>query len=412
MFVACGLNHITASLNIRETIVVHQQDELVMRFLEHPSINEVVILSTCNRMEIYCDTDDPELILPTFATINNLSLSSLTPYFYQKIDHQAIRHLLRVASGLDSMMLGEPQIFGQMKQAYQQACDLGSVKQHLKQIFQYAFRMSKRIRHESGINNHPISVAFAAVQLIDRLFTKKQSLSVLIIGAGETSSLVGKYLQKQDRHKFMIASRTHESAQELADILSGQALPITELTNYLPKADVVITATSCPIPFITKTLVENAMKSRSQSPMFFLDLAVPRDIEEDVKLLPNIHLYNIDDLQGKIYQGMQERQNAALYAEKLVEQAIEKYESQHRVRKANKIICNYRNHAQAAAQKELQRAVKRLNSGTCQYEVLNEFSTRLIKKLTHMPTIGLKQASLDNRDDLLQLAQYFFTEVS
>ena len=410
MFVACGLNHITAPLQMRETIAVNDYGQWLQKFINNSSVAEAIIVSTCNRTEIYCEIEDPKELLSLVAQTYNLSIEAIKPYFYQYHDYHGIHPLLRVACGLDSMMLGEPQILGQIKNAYQQGCEHHSVQQRLKNIFQYIFRMSKKIRHTSGINNHPISVSFAAVQLIAKLFNAQQSLNILIIGAGETSSLVGKYLCKQNKHKFMVANRTPEHAEELAHLLSGQALSIMNLTDYLPQADVVITATACPIPFITQTLIERAMEQRNHANMFLLDLAVPRNIESNVKLINHVTLYNIDDLHGKIDQGVQERKTAAIYAEELVENAIEIYRRKHRERQANDIICNYREHTHAIATKELQRALKRLDSGKSQYDVLNEFSTRLIKKFTHIPTIGLKQAALDNREDLLQLVQYLFTE--
>jgi len=315
---------------------------------------------------------------------------------------------LRVASGLDSMMLGEPQILGQMKLAYQQACRVGTVKSNLRHVFEYMFSASKRVRTQSGIGNNPISIAFAAVQLIGKLFKDYQTLNVLIIGSGETSSLVAKYLHNQGVSRFMIASRTSANAQILAERFAGVALSIGDIPNYLSQADVVITATACPLPFINKGLVEHALNQRAHAPMFFLDLAVPRDIESNVSELEAVHLYNIDDLQAMIEKGMNERRAAAIEAEQLIDCELDNYVRLHRTLQAKGVICDYRNQMQDLAQQELQRAMQKLEAGQCQYSVLTEFSERLVKKLTHTPTVGLRQAAWDDREELLDLAKYLF----
>ncbi len=408
VFVACGLNHKTAPLDVREQIALpeERQDALLSSLASLPTVHEVAILSTCNRTEIYCDTDNPDQLCPWLASEHHLSPEILSPYFYIYQEQQGIRHTLRVASGLDSMMLGEPQILGQMKQAYQQACQVGTIKNNLQHIFQYVFRASKRIRNQSGIGKNPISIAYAAVQLIGQIFTDYKSLKVFVIGSGETASLVAKYLQKAGVTRFIIASRTRENAQQLANTFGGEAVSIGDIPHYLSEADVVISATTCPLPFINKGLVEYALTQRAFAPMVFLDLAVPRDIEANVSELEAVHLYNIDDLQMVIGKGMHERQTAALHAEQLIEIELDNYIRQHRSLKAKGIIRDYRSQMQSIAQQELQRAMQKLSAGKCQYTVLTEFSERLVNKLTHTPTVGLRNAAWDNRDELLDLAQY------
>ena len=304
------------------------------------------------------------------------------------------------------MMLGEPQILGQMKQAYQQACRVGTIKSNLRNVFQYVFSASKRIRTLSGIGNNPVSIAFAAVQLIGQIFTDYKHLNVFIIGSGETASLVAKYLQKEGVKRFIIASRTHESAQLLATTLKGTSVAISDIPQYLSQADVVISATACPLPFINKGLVEHALSKRAFAPMFFLDLAVPRDIEANVSELDGVHLYNIDDLKEVTGKGMSERRTAALQAEQLIESELDNYIRWHRSLKAKGVICDYRGQMQHLAKQELQRAMQMLSAGKCQYSVLTEFSERLVNKLTHTPTVGLRHAAWDNREELLDLAQY------
>lgn len=408
MFVACGLNHITAPLSVREKIAlpVAMQDTMLHGLVGLPAVNEAAILSTCNRTEIYCETDDPDRIIPWLANEHGLSHHAIAPYFYMHHAEDGVRHALRVASGLDSMMVGEPQILGQMKQAYQQACRVGTVKSSLRHVFPYVFSASKRIRNQSGIGNNPVSIAYAAVQLINRLFADIASLNVFIIGSGETSSLVAKYLQQQGVTRFMIASRTRENARQLAETFIGEALTIGDIPHHLSKADVVISATACPLPFISKGLVKHALNQRENASMVFLDLAVPRDIEADVGELDGVHLYNLDDLQSMIEKGMSERRTAAVHAEQLIDGELDNYIRWHRSLGAKNVICDYRAQMQHLAQLELQRAIQKLSTGQCQQSVLTEFSERLVKKLTHRPTVGLRRAARDDRRDVLDLAQY------
>jgi glutamyl-tRNA reductase len=410
VFVACGLNYKTAPINVREKVALApaMQDSLLNSLLNLPQVNEAAILSTCNRTEIYCDTNDPQVLAGWLAHEHQLSQELLSPCFYIHEGSQGIKHTLRVASGLDSMMIGEPQILGQMKQAYQQACRLGTVKTQLRPVFEYVFSASKRIRTRSGIGTNPVSIAYAAVQLIGQLFSNYRSLNVFLIGSGETASLVAKYLHQQGVHRFMIASRTREHAQKLAATFGGKTLSITDIPQHLSHADVVISATACPLPFINKNMVEHALTQRNHAPMFFLDLAVPRDIESNVNELDNVHLYNVDDLQLMIEKGMDERRQAAMQAEQLIESELDNYIRWHRSLKAKDVICDYRTQMQHLAQQELQRAIKKLSAGENQQSVLNEFSERLVNKLTHNPTTGLRQIAWDGREDLLTLAQYLF----
>ncbi len=411
VFVACGLNHKTAPLEIREKIAlpVAMQETLLHNLVDLTAVNEAAILSTCNRTEIYCDTDNPTDVVRWLANEHQVSPQTIEPYFYIHQGHQAVRHTLRVASGLDSMMIGEPQILGQMKQAYQQGCRVGTVKHNLSPVFQYIFRASKRIRNQSGIGNSPISIAFAAVQLIGQCLSNYKDLTVFLIGSGETAALVAKYLRQQGVNKFMVASRTLENAKRLAVSFDGLALSIQDIPHYLPQADVIISATACPLPFISKNMVQDCLDERENRPMFLLDLAVPRDIEPDVNHLEHVHLYNIDDLQHLIEQGMNERRAAAQHAEQLIDVELEKYVRWRQSLRAKHMICDYRSNMQQLAQKELQRAIQKLSTGQCQYKTLDELSTRLVNKLMHMPSVGLRQAAADNREELLDLAQSLFS---
>ena len=410
VFIAYGLNHKTAPLEMREkfSLSSHRHDILLSQLLNTEFANEAAILSTCNRTEIYCHTADPKRLIHWFANEQGLTPELLSPHCYLYQAQEGIRHTLRVASGLDSMMLGEPQILGQMKDAFQKACDLGAIKTNLRSVFEYVFRASKRIRNLSGIGTNPLSIAYAAAQLVKQTFTNPHELCVLLIGSGETASLVANYLHKQGICQFLVASRTQENAAKLAAPFQGVPVSINDIAHYLPKADVIISATTCPLPFITKNLVEHAIAQRNDKPQFFLDLAVPRDIEAEVAELPHVTLYNIDNLQTKINHNLGQRQQAAITAEQLIEGELENYVRWHRGINAKRIICNYRETMHDLAKIELKRSLTQLNEGSNQEQVLEELCYRLVNKLTHAPSVGLRQAAVDGHDHLLTLINYLY----
>lgn len=406
VFAILGLNHKTAPLAVREKMAPSCENTLLTRLMQQSFITEAVILSTCNRTEIYCDTTSPNHLLDWFADENAVSTTSILPYIYQYQEIPAIQHLLRVSVGLDSMMLGEPQILGQLKKAFRQAEESHSVKHTLRYVFPFIFSISKRIRHESGIGNNPVSVASAAVHLIGQLFTHFKSLSIVVIGSGETASLVAKYLYQQGARNFSIASRTRENADKLALQWHARSLSITDIPTHLPEADVVISATACPLPFIDKNMLIQSIGLTRVSPLFLLDLAVPRDIDLNVSQLDYVHLYNIDDLHQAIEKGLSERQAAAKHAEQLIDKALTQYATEHRIRAAQQAICNYREHMQLLADMELERVLKKMNQVHGAESVLREFTNRLINKMTHITTIGLRQAAADARADLLSFTEY------
>lgn len=411
MFIACGLSHKTAPLDVREKIAftTSMQKILLHDLMQSSSINEIAILCTCNRTEIYCDTKEPHKITDWLVTQQYLPNTQLTPFIYMHHGKQGVRHILRVASGLDSMMIGESQIFAQMKQAYQQACELGTIKSSLHMIFQYTFSASKRIRQQSGIGNNPVSLAYVVISLITKVFADFSKLKILIIGSGEISTLVAKYLYAEGVRHFLIASRNSEHAKQLATLLNGQTLNISDITHYLAEADVVISATTCPLPFISKNIVKHALSNRqAHHNLCLFDLALPRDIESDVAELAGVYLYNIDDLQHIITKGMHERHKAALKAEQLIDCELDNFVRQYRSLSAKNIIKNYRQNMYKLAQEELQRAKNKLSAGKMQDIVLNEFCERLINKLIHQPSIGFRKAAWDDRTDLYELIKYLF----
>ncbi|MBA4696366.1 MAG: glutamyl-tRNA reductase [Legionella sp.] len=409
VFVVCGLNHKTAPLTIREEVACQFSDPKgLSQWIALSPLNEAVILSTCNRTEIYGETENPPQLLSWLIAQQQPLSKTTTSYFYSHAAAQGIRHALRVASGLDSMMLGEPQILGQMKQAYQQACDRGDIKVNLRHLFPSIFRSSKRIRTKSGIGNNPISVAYAAVQRIGDIFKDYGALNVCLIGSGETSTLLAKYLHQQGVKHFLIASRSLENAGRLAERYGGTPLTISDIPAMLHKADVVISATTCPVPFISKRWVEDALKQRQNKAMCFLDLSVPRDIEPDVASLDKVSLYHLEDLQDIAEAGLQARMEAAQHAEQLVEIELAECLRRFRLVDMNHRIEDYRRYMHSLAQEELQRARDKLLRGDAQAVVLDEFCHRLFNKFIHHPTQGLREAVYNGREELLDLAALLF----
>lgn len=414
IFMTCGINHKTAPITLREQISFSEEKQihLLNSLLDSPNIHEALILSTCNRSEFYCITDNPKSARDWFIQQTNVSAEVMTPHLYTYVEQDAMKHLLEVGSGLDSMMIGEPQILGQLKKAYQQAKNYQTIHTKLRFIFQFVFNACKQIRHQSGIGCFPSSIAYTAAQLIQRHIDPHKSITVFLIGSGDTTRSVAKYLAPRPNTHFLVTSRTLEHAESLAKALNGEALPITEFANHLFKADVVISATACPLPFITKEMLEQACQHRDNAPMLLLDLALPRDIMPEVKAIDSITLYNIDELQIIINQHHDNREEAAKKARILLDDALKRFHQRQNIIQASDIISDYRATMKELASLELTRATARLEQGTCHYEVLQEFTERLLNKITHHPTVGLRQAAMDGREELLDLARYLFSPLT
>jgi len=409
---AYGINHKTAPLSLREQLA--PTDTMLANDLQQitllPNVQEAVILSTCNRTEIYCDTNHTQTILHWLAETRGFSPNTLSPHFYaHRLPEQGVRHAIRVASGLDSMMLGEPQIFGQMKQACQKAREAGTLGQKLQPIFDFIFNASKRVRTDSGLGQNPTSIAFAAVQLIHQFFTALPERRVFIIGSGDTANLVATYLSKKGIKNFIIANRSIENAERLAQTLQGRAVSVNDIGEQLPHVDIVITATSCPLPFVSAKMVEQAMQHRENAPLFFLDLSVPRDVEPSVAKIPNVHLYNVDDLQTIVQYGLAERQQAAMTAEQLIQTEIERFTSWYRTIEAKHTICAYREHVKTLASAELAHFQKKQSTTEHENALLQAFSERLLDKIMHGPTVGLRNAAATGRTELLDFVDYLLS---
>ena len=304
VILAVGLNHKTAPVEIRERISFGP-DILVgaLRSLaNHAQISEGLILSTCNRTEVYCavNADGGEAVANWLGHFHGLDQERIAPYLYTRVDRNAVSHLLRVASGLDSMVLGEPQILGQVKTAFHAASDSGTTGKLLGRMFQHAFAVAKQVRTDTAIGNSPVSVAFAAVSLARQIFSDLSEQTALLVGAGETIELAARHLHQHGVGRIVVANRTVERAHGLAAQFDGYAIALTELANHLPEADILIASTASPLPVLGKGTVERALKKRKHRPIFMVDIAVPRDIEPEVGELNDVYLYTVDDLQGVV----------------------------------------------------------------------------------------------------------------
>ena len=401
---ACGINHATADLSVREQ-VCFSNDYLatsLREMLRDTCTEEAIILSTCNRTEFYCINGESQHIINWLYRYKQLPKDSLRSHWYVHQQEQALRHLLRLASGLDSRILGEPQILGQIKTAFSLANSFGTVGSHFNRLFQYIFSVSKQIRHQTKITAHPVSLAFAVVTSAKHIFARLADTQVLLVGAGETISLVAKHLYAQGIRNFWIANRTPQHSEKLALQVGGQAICLNAIPYFLAKADILITATASSCPLISKEMFEDALKQAKRRPLFVADLGVPRDVEASVNQLADVYLYTLDDLQRLIQKNQACRKAAALKAEVLIEDKVQHYLDLLKVKAVAPIICAYRQQAEDWRDQEIKKALNLLAQGMTQEEVIKRLAYRLTNKLIHTPSITLSGAvKLNQKGDTL-----------
>ncbi len=409
---ALGINYNTAPVAIRERLAfsADKLPDALQDLLRLSEINEAAILSTCNRTEFYCTTQstNQNVLVDWIAQNGKFSPQDLMPYLYSHTDGAAVRHMFRVACGLDSMILGEPQILGQMKTAYQTACDAGTIGKLLGKLFQHTFTAAKKVRTDTAIGSSPVSVAFAAVQLAQQIFDKLSEQTALLIGAGETIELTARHLSQQGIGRIIIANRTFEKAHTLAAQFNGYAISLAEIPNHLAEADIVISSTGSQLPILGKGSVESALKKRKRKPMFMVDLAVPRDIEAEVEQLADVYLYTVDDLQYTIEQNMNSRRQAAEQAEEIIDTQVDYFLAWLRAQSAQTLIKDYRSQAELFRDDALQKALTSLNNGLPAEIALQRLAYTLTNKLIHTPSTQIRVAAENERHDLLSAALEIF----
>ncbi|WP_115000518.1 glutamyl-tRNA reductase [Xanthomonas campestris] len=403
-----GLNHQTAPVDLRERAAF--AGDALPRALDSlrtlPQVREAALLSTCNRTELYAMADDPQTLVAWLDT----HAPGLSGYLYQHHDAEAVRHLFRVATGLDSMVLGEPQILGQVKDAWAVARAHGALGSGLDRLFQQTFSVAKRARTDTRVGANPVSVASTAVRLAQESFARLNESTVLLVGAGETIELAAKHLSEGRVRRLLIANRTLAHAQTLATQHGGVALPLTELDRHLAEADVVFSATAAREPVVTRVQVEQALRTRKRKPMLLFDLAVPRDIEASVAELSDAYLYTVDDLERAVEDNRRSRREAADQAEAIIDLQVARYVETLQANERQAPLKRLRAFGDSTRDELLAKARQQLNNGKPADEVLEQLAHALTNRLLHPPTAALRDAALNNDLDLTSAADRLFPE--
>ncbi|CAE6893931.1 MULTISPECIES: glutamyl-tRNA reductase [Pseudomonas] len=411
-FIALGINHKTASVDVRERVAFTPERlvEALQLLCQTTVSREAAILSTCNRSELYLEQDalSVDEVLAWLAGYHQLNIEDLRAcaYVYQEAD--AVRHMMRVACGLDSMVLGEPQILGQMKSAFAVAREAGTMGPLLGRLFQATFNTAKQVRTDTAIGENPVSVAFAAVSLAKQIFSDLHRSQALLIGAGETIGLVARHLHDQGIKRIVVANRTLERASTLAEQFGAHAVLLSDIPAELAKSDIVISSTASQLPILGKGAVESALKQRKHKPIFMVDIAVPRDIEPEVGELDDVYLYTVDDLHEVIAENLKSRQGAAQAAEDLVSNGADDFMARLRELAAVDVLKAYRQQAERLRDEELGKALRALNNGVAAEDVMAQLARGLTNKLLHAPSVQMKKLSADGRIDALTVAQELF----
>ncbi|WP_312074414.1 glutamyl-tRNA reductase [Atlantibacter sp.] len=406
---ALGINHKTAPISLRERVTFSPEtlDQALESLLAQPMVQGGVVLSTCNRTELYLSVEQQddlhERLVRWLCDYHQLDEAEVRNSLYWHHDNDAVSHLMRVASGLDSLVLGEPQILGQVKKAFSDSQRGHTQSSELERMFQKSFSVAKRVRTETEIGASAVSVAFAACTLARQIFESLSKVTVLMVGAGETIELAARHLREHNVSKMIIANRTRERAQRLADEVGADVIELSEIDERLKEADIIISSTASPLPIIGKGMVERALKARRNQPMLLVDIAVPRDVEPEVGKLANAYLYSVDDLQSIISHNLAQRKAAAVQAETIVEQEASEFMAWMRAQGATETIREYRSQAEQVRDDLTARAIAALQQGGDAEAIMQDLAWKLTNRLIHAPTKSLQQAARDGDDDRLHI---------
>ncbi|CAA0095748.1 glutamyl-tRNA reductase [Zhongshania aliphaticivorans] len=410
-----GINHNSAPVSIRERVafVPEQMHQALKDAVGSTGVSELAILSTCNRTELYGiageDGDAAAAsMLDWLSVYHHVDRAELSACIYDYRRDDALKHMMEVAAGLDSMVLGEPQILGQMKSAYAVAVDAGTANGVLHRTFAHIFSVAKRVRTDTAVGENPVSVAYAAVNLTQHVFSSLNSCTALLIGAGETIELVARHLHDKGIKRLIIANRTLERARELAEKFGAEAVMLSDIPHCLVSADIVVASTASQLPILGKGAVEGALKRRKHRPMVMVDIAVPRDIEPQVAELADVYLYTVDDLREIVEENKRARQSEARKAGDIITLALGEWESQLRALDAVGTVRDYRAQAEQLRDTELDRALRNLARGDDAEQVLEQLARGLTNKLIHSPTTQIKEAGAKGRTDLIHWARELF----
>ncbi len=406
-----GLNHTTAPVEIREQVVYSGDD--VGRALGSvrglAGVDEALLLSTCNRTEFYVISDDDgHARLTDWLAGDRRVGAGFADSLFMKSDDDAIRHIFRVACGLDSMVLGEPQILGQLKEAYRLAEASGAIGSGLSRLMQHSFSVAKKVRTDTEIGASPVSVAYAAVSLAQQFYASFQRHTAVLVGAGTTIELVARHLHRRNVGRLFIANRNVERARRLAHDFGGFAVPLSELAGTLPEADMLISSTASPDAVVSVEAMQSAIRQRKRRPIFAVDIAVPRDIDPSVADLDDVYLYTVDDLEKVILEGQSNRESAALEANRILDEEIARYLSIERSKQVAPVITALRDQADALRSDVLAQARRRLAQGADLQEVLEYATASLMKKMLHTPSVRLREAGETGDEETIATARNLF----
>lgn len=412
-FYVVGVNHKTSNLALREQIafVAAECQEALQDCQFRSHLPEVLLLSTCNRTELlfWGDGDAPQRVAAWLAQYHRVDQEALGPVLYSHAGDAALRHVMRVACGLDSMILGEPQILGQLKKAYQQAREAGTSGVHLERLLHTVFAAAKQVRTDTDIAVGPVTVAYSIVHLARRIFSDLSQCRVLCLGAGEVASLVCEHLQAQGVTHFVVASRSRASANGLAQQLrQADAVTMGEVPQQLVAADLIVAATATQLPVLGKGAVERVAKQRARRPLFIADLAVPRDVEPEVGELADVYLYNIDDLQSTIATNKNHREQAAQQAESLITRRVQQWQQEMAAAEAMAVVKDFRRQLEQLRDHEIQQGLQELSAGKSAEVVLVRRLRQLVNRMLHQPTMCLRQAAKQGDWETLALAKQLF----
>ncbi len=409
---ALGINHNSATLDLRERVAFSPEQlvEALQEGCDRLKTDELVILSTCNRTEMFfTEKANSEVALENalqwLAEYHKLDPELIRSSCYEYLGEQALEHMIQVASGLDSMVLGEPQIFGQLKSAFAVAEEAGTVGSELVRLFPRVFAIAKRVRTDTAIGENPVSVAYAAVDLAGHIFTDLGNTRALLVGAGETIDLVARHLTEAGVSQVVVANRTLGRARELADRFGAEAVLLADIPEVLVNADIVISSTGSQLPILGKGAVEHALKQRKHRPILMIDLAVPRDIEAQVGDLKDAYLYSVDDLREIVEENLKTRQDEARKADLIIAEGVREYQQELRSRDAVDTVKAFRSQAEQLRDVEIEKALRAVERGEPVEQVLNALARSLTNKLIHSPTIELRRASAEGKPEVLELAR-------
>ncbi len=428
-----GINHTTASIALREKVAFPPEiiGDALRDLCQQAGVEEAVIVSTCNRTEIYLAIakaeeareiqadDSPQhanrllvdqraIVMDWLSAYHKLESEDLNVCSYFYGDEEVVRHLMQVSCGLDSMILGEPQILGQIKSAYAVSRDLSVVGSSLGRAFEEAFSIAKEVRTDTAIGENPVSVAYAAVTLAERIFSDLSSLSALLIGAGRTIELVARHLVEKGVTQIVVANRTLDNALEIAERFDAHGTLLSDIPEQLVSADIVVSSTNSQLPLLGKGAVERALKQRRHKPMLLVDLAVPRDIEQEVSQVADAYLYSIDDISGVIEDSQKSREEAAAQAKSIIDRGVDEYNKRIRSLYAVDTVRAFRDKANAIRELELDKAMQALEKGESVSAVIESLARALTNKLIHSPSVQMKQASAEGRHEVLELIQQIY----